>query len=175
MDNTNPFDQDSTQAWNDSQKLAEQDWQDALNPAIASRGPYVSRALDTAIMRELRFTSGLGLELYAAPDTSVATMLGTLTYDTLFALPAGAWLIGISAHSPDAAGFLIQVTLPDSTDMASVPFSSADIQGAIPYFFAEPAGLPQAGEVRVRMINLAAGSNAGQTVLWVIQPEGTRL
>lgn len=175
MDTTNPFDQDSARAWDESQQLAHLDWQDGLNPAIASRGPYVSRALEGAIMRELRFTPGMELALYAAPDTSVATMKGTLTYDTLFALPEGAWLIGISATSPDVAGFLIQITLPDGTDIGSVPWQANDIEGALPYFFAEPAGLHSAGEVRVRMINQAAGDNTGQTVLWVIQPEGTRL
>jgi hypothetical protein len=171
MQEPNPFDANSEQAWAQAQGMPDIDWQDGLNPEAIDRGPYVNHALESAAMRELRYAPDLELILYAAPDTSVSTMHGHLTYDTLFSLPAGAWIIGISAHSADAAGFLMQVSMPDGTDLASSPLTSQDIQGAKPYFLAEPAGLAQAGEVKVRMINQASGDNAGQVVLWVIQPQ----
>jgi hypothetical protein len=172
-DNPNPFDSDSGTAWTAAQGIADLDWQDGFNPECIDRGPYVNYALESPTMRELRYTPGLELIMYAAPDSSVATMHGKLTYDTLFSLPAGAWIVGMSAHSPDAAGFLVQVTLPDGTDLVSVPMTSQDLAGAVPYFLAEPAGLPVGGEVTARLINQASGNNAGQLVLWVIQPEPT--
>jgi len=152
------------------------DWQDGLNPLAVpafreQRNPAVYRALQQPTMVELRNTPGLELRLYAAPEASLASLPAGITYDALVPLPAGAWLIGLSASSAQAAGFLAQITMPTGTDLLSQHAASADLSGARPYYFPRPAGLPDGGQVKLRLINQAVVANRCQLVIWVIQPK----
>ncbi len=151
------------------------DWQDGLNPlAIPAFARHVNRyvyeALENPIMRELRYQPGYETHLYAAPDDTVPTLPALQTVDSLITLPAGAWLFGVSVASPNAAGILVQITLPEGTNIFSVPTSSKSLKNAIPHFFARPAGFPARAAVKVSMKNQANANNTAQVVLWVIQP-----
>jgi hypothetical protein len=151
------------------------DWQDGLNPlAIPAyreqRNPAVYRALQGPTMVELRNTPGLELRLYAAPDEAFPSLPGSITYDTIVTLPAGAWIYGISASSAQPEGFLAQVTAPTHGTLFSKPVNSGDIKNARPHYLSRPQGLPDGGPVKLRLINLSLVANYCQLVIWVIQP-----
>jgi hypothetical protein len=152
------------------------DWQDGLNPlAIPAfreqRNPYAYRALQRPTLYELRNTPGFELALYAAPGTDFAILGATSTYDGFIALPAGAWVVGVSASSAQPEGFSAQITMPNGATVFSQLTQSADLQNASPYYLSNPQGIPDGGPAKLRLINLSPLANLCQLVIWVIQPQ----
>jgi hypothetical protein len=150
------------------------DWQDGLNPRAKpayrpTRNPAVYRALQQPTMQALRDTPGLLLRLFAAPETSMSSLPGGATYDVLVHLDAGSWIIGVSAASAQPEGFLAQITMPTATQLFTQPVSSASIKNARPLFLSRPAGIPNAGPIKVRLINQSLNPNACQFAVWVVQ------
>jgi hypothetical protein len=150
------------------------DWEDGLNPlAIPSyreqRNPAVYARLQQPTMVELRNTPGLELSMYAAPDAATQVPPGA-TYDSIIQIPAGAWIIGVSASSAQPEGFLAQLTTPTGATLFNQPTHSKNLQ-ARPHFLARPQGIPATGPLTLRLINLSALANSCQLAAWVIQPQ----
>lgn len=149
------------------------DWLDGLNPLRIpafreTRNPYVYRALQGETMVQLR-AAQYGMALYAAPDETFQTLPAGITYDSITQLPAGAWIIGVSASSVQPEGFLAEVTLPTGATLFGKPISSKNLQ-AKPYYLSQPLGLPVGGPVKLRLVNQSVNPNACQLVMWVLQP-----
>ncbi|MDP9054842.1 MAG: hypothetical protein M3N93_11170 [Acidobacteriota bacterium] len=150
------------------------DWLDGLNPLRLpafreARNPYVYRALQSATMVQLRAAHTYEPALYAAPDETFQVLPAGITYDSITNLPAGAWIIGVSAASTQPEGFLAQVTLPTGATLFGKPIGSKNLT-AKPYYLSEPLGLPDGGPVKLRLVNQSINPNACQLVLWGLRP-----
>jgi hypothetical protein len=122
-------------------------------------------------MQELRAAPGVELRLYAAPDAAAYTTLAAkATYDAQLLLPPAAWIVGLSAASVQPEGFTAQITMPTGTALLTVPANSRSLKGARPFYLPRPAGLPDGGPVRLRLINQSPAANLCQLVIWVVQP-----
>jgi hypothetical protein len=153
------------------------DWEAGLDPNATpayreQRNPATFRALQHPTMQELRAAPDLEFRLYCAPSTDAyKTIPASGTYDVFAEVPAGAWIIGLSAMSTRAEGFLAQITLPmTGASVFSQPVTSKDLQSARPLYLPRPQGVPGGGPVRMRLINLSGSPNLCQLVMWVIQP-----
>jgi hypothetical protein len=149
------------------------DWLDGLNPLARpafrqTRNPYVYAALQNPTMVELR-ESGYDLHLYAAPDETFQTLPAGTTYDIIIEMPAGSWIIGVSANSAQTEGFLAQITLPTGAAIFNKPVSSKNLN-AKPLFFSQPLGIPFDGVTKMRLQNQSINPNFCQLVLWVMHP-----
>lgn len=150
-------------------------WEDGLNPLAKpafrqTRNPFVYAALQGPTMVQLRATPGLEMRLYSAPDDAYTTLPPGVTYDVVVNLPPGSWIYGIGGSSAQPEGFLAQVTMPEGQNLFKQPIKSADLN-ARPLYFSQPQGLPDGGDLKIRVVNQSIAANFCQLVIWVMQPE----
>lgn len=114
-----------------------------------------------------------------APDFRKQPLAGRVQDETRFNLRPGSWLLGFTAHSDQAAGFDVQITIGKTmlfpramphnalNGPANVPgMTSAKIISYLP----APVIIPPPGVVLVRIHNKAAAANDCEIVLWLATP-----
>ncbi len=150
------------------------DYTDGFNPlAVPAFGeqvnPYVYDVLSSEVWRELRSSNNIEQRVLVAPEAQYAVLGPLAVYDAVAPIRAGSWIFGISCSSSRAEGALIQVGMPNGLPVFPVKPNIKSMSGATPFYLPCPAGIPEAGDVRIRIENQANAANTVQVCVWAFE------
>lgn len=114
-----------------------------------------------------------------APDFRRQPLAARVQDETRLNVRPGSWLLGFTAHSTDAAGFDVQVTVGKTPLFPrALPHDALNAAAGVPgmttakiiSYLPRPVVIPEPGVILVRISNKATATNDCELVLWLATP-----